>query len=71
MIKTLDEAKKHANHTDILRYKFVVVLEDESVYVSNDQVEMEKLMTENKNNFVVKGDLKQIVVAKTNKKETE
>ncbi len=71
MIKTIEEAKKHANHTDILRHKFVVVLADENIYVSNDKSEMEKLITENKKYFVVKGDLKPATEAKSNKKDTE
>jgi hypothetical protein len=71
MITSLEEAMKHANHSKLTVYKYVVVLPDGSIHASNDAYELSNIVTSE--SFVVKGEIKSytVKVPKAIKKEKE
>ncbi len=69
MITTLEEAKTHANHAHLGRFKYVVVLPDGGIYAGNDKEKAESLLEEN--HFIVKGELSLPTKTKKVKKEIE
>lgn len=57
MISTLQEAEKHANHTSIMKHKYVIVLPDGSIYNTNDDEVAVKAVKDNEIVFMVKGEI--------------
>lgn len=56
MINTIEEAKTHANHVSLTKYKNVIVFPDGSIHASDS--DLSALITED--SFIVKGELKGI-----------
>lgn len=70
IIETIEHARKHSNHTEVKKYKHVIVATDGGIYVSNDDKQAQQNIDELESPFIVKGGLSK-KVKNTKKKSTE